>query len=136
MSDYGRELWFGSFVTRTARPPQAPVELAQTSKRAGLDLVSLQDRLGHRRPPPVGVRSSGRTRTGQGDAGRDVATRSDARVTRRPPALTSGVRPGGHAAAAGSDRTGREGLRPASARFLDRQPGHCRSPQRNRKAAT
>ncbi|MBQ0890392.1 LLM class flavin-dependent oxidoreductase [Streptomyces sp. RM72] len=43
MSDYGHELWFGSFITPTARPPQAPVELAQTSERAGLDLVSFQD---------------------------------------------------------------------------------------------
>lgn len=43
MSDYGHELWFGSFITPTAHPPQAPVELAQTSERAGLDLVSFQD---------------------------------------------------------------------------------------------
>ncbi|WP_234379987.1 LLM class flavin-dependent oxidoreductase [Streptomyces sp. CMB-StM0423] len=43
MTDYGHELWFGSFVTPAARPPQAPVELALTSERAGLDFVSFQD---------------------------------------------------------------------------------------------
>ncbi|MDT0443475.1 LLM class flavin-dependent oxidoreductase [Streptomyces johnsoniae] len=43
MTDYGHDLWFGSFVTPTAHPPQAPVELALTSERAGLDLVSFQD---------------------------------------------------------------------------------------------
>ncbi|MPY51087.1 LLM class flavin-dependent oxidoreductase [Streptomyces acidicola] len=43
MTDYRHELWFGSFVTPVAHPPQAPVELALTSERAGLDLVSFQD---------------------------------------------------------------------------------------------
>ncbi|GAB2714305.1 LLM class flavin-dependent oxidoreductase [Nocardia thraciensis] len=43
MTDYGHALWFGSFITPVARPPQAPVELALTSERAGLDLVSFQD---------------------------------------------------------------------------------------------
>lgn len=43
MTDYGHDLWFGSFVTPTAHPPEAPVELAVTSERAGLDLVSFQD---------------------------------------------------------------------------------------------
>lgn len=43
MTDYGHDLWFGSFVTPSARPPQAPVELALVSERAGLDLVSFQD---------------------------------------------------------------------------------------------
>ncbi|MBN6042142.1 LLM class flavin-dependent oxidoreductase [Amycolatopsis sp. 195334CR] len=43
MTDYGHDLWFGSFVTPAARPPQAPVELALASERAGLDLVSFQD---------------------------------------------------------------------------------------------
>ncbi|WP_197382781.1 LLM class flavin-dependent oxidoreductase [Mycolicibacterium mengxianglii] len=43
MTDYGHDLWFGSFVTPTAHPPEAPIELAVTSERAGLDLVSFQD---------------------------------------------------------------------------------------------
>ncbi|MDT0267499.1 LLM class flavin-dependent oxidoreductase [Streptomyces sp. DSM 44915] len=43
MTDYHHALWFGSFVTPTADPPQAPVELALRSERAGLDLVSFQD---------------------------------------------------------------------------------------------
>jgi len=43
MTDYGNALWFGSFVTPVARPPQAPVELAVASERAGLDVVTFQD---------------------------------------------------------------------------------------------
>ncbi|MFB7899736.1 LLM class flavin-dependent oxidoreductase [Streptomyces xiamenensis] len=43
MTDYGHALWFGSFITPVADRPQAPVELALTSERAGLDLVSFQD---------------------------------------------------------------------------------------------
>ncbi|WP_432052406.1 LLM class flavin-dependent oxidoreductase [Streptomyces xiamenensis] len=43
MTDYGHALWFGSFITPVADRPQGPVELALTSERAGLDLVSFQD---------------------------------------------------------------------------------------------
>ncbi|MFF2372831.1 LLM class flavin-dependent oxidoreductase [Streptomyces xiamenensis] len=43
MTDYGHPLWFGSFITPVADRPQRPVELALTSERAGLDLVSFQD---------------------------------------------------------------------------------------------
>ncbi|MEV1295339.1 LLM class flavin-dependent oxidoreductase [Pseudonocardia sp. NPDC049635] len=43
MTDYGHDLWFGSFVTPVAQPPGAPVEAAVLSERAGLDLVSFQD---------------------------------------------------------------------------------------------
>lgn len=43
MTDYGHELQFGSFITPTANPPEAPVALAQASEQAGLDLVTFQD---------------------------------------------------------------------------------------------
>lgn len=43
MTDYGHDLWFGSFVTPIAHPPEAPIELAVASERAGVDLVSFQD---------------------------------------------------------------------------------------------
>lgn len=43
MTDYGHDLWFGSFVTPAAQPPGGPVESALLSERAGLDLVSFQD---------------------------------------------------------------------------------------------
>lgn len=41
--DYGHELRFGSFITPTNADPQATVELAVASERAGLDLVTFQD---------------------------------------------------------------------------------------------
>lgn len=41
--DYGHELKFGSFITPTNADPQAVVELAVASERAGLDLVTFQD---------------------------------------------------------------------------------------------
>ena len=43
MADYGHELLFGTFITPTSRAPQQPVELAQASERAGLDLATFQD---------------------------------------------------------------------------------------------
>ncbi|WP_205474056.1 LLM class flavin-dependent oxidoreductase [Nocardioides sp. SYSU D00038] len=43
MTDYGHDLLFGTFVTPTAHPPQAAVDLAVTADRAGLDLVTFQD---------------------------------------------------------------------------------------------
>ena len=43
MTDYGRELQFGTFHTPTNQQPQQAVALAQASERAGLDLVTFQD---------------------------------------------------------------------------------------------
>ena len=43
MPDYGHDLVFGSFLTPSAKDPQQVVALAQTSERAGLDLVTFQD---------------------------------------------------------------------------------------------
>ena len=43
MADYGHDLLFGTFITPTSRAPQQPVELAQASERAGLDLATFQD---------------------------------------------------------------------------------------------
>lgn len=43
MTDYGHELTFGTFLTPQNRDPQEPVQLAQLSERAGLDLVTFQD---------------------------------------------------------------------------------------------
>lgn len=43
MTDYGQELRFGSFLTPSAADPAAVVDLAQTSERVGLDLVTVQD---------------------------------------------------------------------------------------------
>ncbi|CAN5207465.1 hypothetical protein BH09ACT3_BH09ACT3_10620 [soil metagenome] len=41
--DYGHVIEFGTFVTPTNSPPQAPVALAQLSERLGFDLVTFQD---------------------------------------------------------------------------------------------
>lgn len=41
--DYGHELRFGAFVTPSSRTPLDVVELAVTSERVGLDLVTFQD---------------------------------------------------------------------------------------------
>lgn len=43
MTDYGHDLLFGSFITPTNAQPQVPVELAEVSEDAGLDLVTFQD---------------------------------------------------------------------------------------------
>ncbi|MQY11233.1 F420-dependent glucose-6-phosphate dehydrogenase [Streptomyces sp. RB5] len=43
MTDYGHDLLFGSFVTPSAAGARQAVELAVTSERAGLDLVTFQD---------------------------------------------------------------------------------------------
>ncbi|MFJ4465895.1 LLM class flavin-dependent oxidoreductase [Streptomyces sp. NPDC089424] len=43
MTDYGHDLLFGSFVTPTADRPQQAVDLAVTTDRSGLDLVTFQD---------------------------------------------------------------------------------------------
>lgn len=43
MTDYGHDLQFGTFITPTADPPEAPIALAQASEQAGLDLVTFQD---------------------------------------------------------------------------------------------
>lgn len=43
MADYGHDLEFGSFITPAAADPAHVVHLAQTSERAGLDLVTFQD---------------------------------------------------------------------------------------------
>ncbi|WP_043254891.1 LLM class flavin-dependent oxidoreductase [Streptomyces sp. Tu6071] len=43
MTDYGHDLLFGSFVTPSSARPAEVVELAVTSERAGLDLVTFQD---------------------------------------------------------------------------------------------
>ncbi|MDX3095016.1 LLM class flavin-dependent oxidoreductase [Streptomyces sp. ME01-24h] len=43
MTDYGHDLLFGSFITPTAAGARQAVELAVTSDRAGLDLVTFQD---------------------------------------------------------------------------------------------
>ena len=43
MPDYGHDLVLGTFLTPTAANPQQAVALAQTSERAGLDLVTFQD---------------------------------------------------------------------------------------------
>ncbi|GAA1793582.1 hypothetical protein GCM10009748_30790 [Agromyces lapidis] len=40
---YGHELEFGTFITPTNDPPQAPVRLAELSEAAGYDLVTFQD---------------------------------------------------------------------------------------------
>jgi hypothetical protein len=43
MTDYGRELQFGSFVTPRSDDAAMPVRLAQVSEQVGLDLVTFQD---------------------------------------------------------------------------------------------
>jgi alkanesulfonate monooxygenase SsuD/methylene tetrahydromethanopterin reductase-like flavin-dependent oxidoreductase (luciferase family) len=43
MTDYYRDLQFGSFLTPTNDPPQQPVALAQLSEQVGLDVVTFQD---------------------------------------------------------------------------------------------
>ncbi|GAA2862671.1 hypothetical protein GCM10010517_21700 [Streptosporangium fragile] len=43
MPDYGHDLRFGSFITPQNRRPEAAVDLALLSERAGLDLVTFQD---------------------------------------------------------------------------------------------
>ena len=43
MPDYGHDLVLGTFLTPAAKNPQQVVALAQTSERAGLDLVTFQD---------------------------------------------------------------------------------------------
>ncbi|MFD7433122.1 LLM class flavin-dependent oxidoreductase [Streptomyces sp. NPDC059861] len=43
MTDYGHDLLFGSFVTPAAGRPQQAVDLAVTTDRSGLDLVTFQD---------------------------------------------------------------------------------------------
>ena len=43
MPDYGHDLIFGTFLTPSAADPQQVVALAQTTERAGLDLVTFQD---------------------------------------------------------------------------------------------
>ncbi|MFF2272578.1 LLM class flavin-dependent oxidoreductase [Agromyces sp. NPDC058136] len=40
---YGHELEFGTFITPTNDPPQAPVRLAELSEAAGYELVTFQD---------------------------------------------------------------------------------------------
>ncbi len=43
MTDYGHDLKFGTFITPSAQGAREVVELAVTSDRAGLDLVTFQD---------------------------------------------------------------------------------------------
>ncbi|TFD76860.1 LLM class flavin-dependent oxidoreductase [Cryobacterium sp. Sr8] len=43
MTDYGRDLLFGTFVTPTAAQADAVVALARLAARSGLDLVTFQD---------------------------------------------------------------------------------------------
>lgn len=43
MTDYGHDLLFGSFVTPSAAGASQAIDLAVTSERAGLDLVTFQD---------------------------------------------------------------------------------------------
>ena len=43
MTDSGRELLFGTFLTPTSRDPRRPVDLARLTEQAGLDLVTFQD---------------------------------------------------------------------------------------------
>ncbi|MCC6222530.1 MAG: LLM class flavin-dependent oxidoreductase [Thermoleophilia bacterium] len=43
MADYGHELDFGTFITPRSERPHEVVALAQTTERAGLDLVTFQD---------------------------------------------------------------------------------------------
>lgn len=43
MADYGKELKFGSFITPANHNPDGVVELARTSEKVGLDLVTFQD---------------------------------------------------------------------------------------------
>ena len=43
MPDYGHELRFGTFITPSSNPPDAPVRLAQLSEELGFDLVTFQD---------------------------------------------------------------------------------------------
>jgi FAD/FMN-containing dehydrogenase len=43
LADYGHTLEFGTFITPQNQRPQDVVALAQTSERAGLDLVTFQD---------------------------------------------------------------------------------------------
>lgn len=43
MTDYGRDLLFGVFITPTATPATQAVDLAVVADRAGLDLVTFQD---------------------------------------------------------------------------------------------
>ncbi|MFS8479809.1 MAG: LLM class flavin-dependent oxidoreductase [Micromonosporaceae bacterium] len=41
--DYGHDLTFGTFITPQNRNPQVPVQLAQLSEAAGLDIATFQD---------------------------------------------------------------------------------------------
>ena len=43
MPDYGHELRFGTFITPSSNPPDAPVRLAQLSEELGFDLVTFQN---------------------------------------------------------------------------------------------
>jgi alkanesulfonate monooxygenase SsuD/methylene tetrahydromethanopterin reductase-like flavin-dependent oxidoreductase (luciferase family)/FAD/FMN-containing dehydrogenase len=43
MPDYGHPLRFGTFITPTNAPPEAPVALARLSEQLGYDLVTFQD---------------------------------------------------------------------------------------------
>lgn len=43
MTDYGQELWFGTFLTPDAAAAERVVELALLTEAAGLDLVTIQD---------------------------------------------------------------------------------------------
>lgn len=43
MTDYGHELTFGTFITPQNENPQVPVQLAQLTEAAGLDLATFQD---------------------------------------------------------------------------------------------
>lgn len=43
MTDYGRDLLFGTFITPTNQAPDQVVALAQLSEAAGLDLATFQD---------------------------------------------------------------------------------------------
>lgn len=43
MTDYGRTLQFGAFLTPASRDPQSVVELAVHAERVGFDLVTFQD---------------------------------------------------------------------------------------------
>ncbi len=45
MTDYGHDLIFGTFITPETQRPQDVVELARLTERAGLDLVTFQERL-------------------------------------------------------------------------------------------
>ena len=41
--DYGHDLTFGTFITPQNRNPQVPVQLAQLTEAAGLDIATFQD---------------------------------------------------------------------------------------------